>query len=338
LLAVLGWLLISPRESMGVAAQRDNAVHSGAPRLLMRAAVARGRSVFITNPAWSPDGHTIGFGDSVNDGRSYHLYVIDADGSGRRQVTFLLSTPDSPAFSPDGEKMAFDYRTGGRAVFGIGVVGTNGTGEHSVVRGGFGAVWSPRGSKFAYHCGSLADELCVVDGDGRDRRVLAHQVYSFAWSPDGTRIAYECGTDGNICVIGFNGRHRERLPTTTSDDSLAWSPGPMIASDCTSTVICAVNADGTGLRYLVRLTSGYVTVDAWSPSGRVLAFGVNEEIHTIQSDGRNEKRLTHGYSDDAGLTWSPDGRRIAFVRTGHGVGGLYVMNADGTNQVRITTS
>ena len=53
------------------------------------------------------------------------------------------------------------------------------------------------------------------------------------------------------------------------------------------------------------------------------------EIYGIDPDGSNLKNLTNHPSSDHSPAWSPDGKRIAFVRFRD----LYVMNADGSNQI-----
>jgi 7,8-dihydropterin-6-yl-methyl-4-(beta-D-ribofuranosyl)aminobenzene 5'-phosphate synthase len=60
----------------------------------------------------------------------------------------------------------------------------------------------------------------------------------------------------------------------------------------------------------------------------------------MDSDGGNLRQLTENSVDDRGPAWSPDGTRIAFVSNRHtGLPNdteIYVMNADGTDQQRIT--
>lgn len=57
------------------------------------------------NPALSPDGKHIVF--SMQAGRSWHLFMVDVDGSNLIQLTNARSTDVQPAWSPDGKWVAF---------------------------------------------------------------------------------------------------------------------------------------------------------------------------------------------------------------------------------------
>ena len=48
----------------------------------------------------------------------------------------------------------------------------------------------------------------------------------------------------------------------------------------------------------------------------------------MNADGTGQQNLTRNPARDVAPAWSPDGRRIAFVRNFE----VYVMNADGTGQ------
>lgn len=59
---------------------------------------------FASTPAWSPDGERLAF----SLGReSAELYVINADGTGQRQLTALGGHNGAPFYSPDGASIAF---------------------------------------------------------------------------------------------------------------------------------------------------------------------------------------------------------------------------------------
>ena len=58
------------------------------------------------------------------------------------------------------------------------------------------------------------------------------------------------------------------------------------------------------------------------------------DIYVMNADGSEVTRLTDSDIGGAHPTWSPDGRRIAFVSYRHGQ--IYVMNADGSEVTRLT--
>jgi Tol biopolymer transport system component len=56
----------------------------------------------------------------------------------------------------------------------------------------------------------------------------------------------------------------------------------------------------------------------------------------MNSDGNDQTRLTDNVADDISPTWSPDGKQIAFTSGRDGNYEIYLMNADGSNQLRLT--
>ena len=69
----------------------------------------------------------------------------------------------------------------------------------------------------------------------------------------------------------------------------------------------------------------------------------NWDIYTMNSDGSNQTRLTFNEAGDSSPAWSPNGRQIAFNsqrdsggRNGEINSEIYVMDADGTKQRRLT--
>jgi Tol biopolymer transport system component len=71
----------------------------------------------------------------------------------------------------------------------------------------------------------------------------------------------------------------------------------------------------------------------------------NSEIYSVNADGTDLARLTNDPSIDLEPAWSPDGQRIAFTSDRHfdgsgptAVPNLYVMDADGSNVTRLTSS
>ena len=59
------------------------------------------------------------------------------------------------------------------------------------------------------------------------------------------------------------------------------------------------------------------------------------EVFVMNPDGTNPLRLTDSSGWNRDPVWSPDGTRIAFWSTREDAPGIYVMNADGSSQVRV---
>ena len=58
----------------------------------------------------------------------------------------------------------------------------------------------------------------------------------------------------------------------------------------------------------------------------------------MNADGSGVARLTNNSADDYLASWSPDGRRIAFISTRDGNFEIYAMNADGSGVARLTNN
>jgi TolB protein len=113
-----------------------------------------------------------------------------------------------------------------------------------------------------------------------------------------------------------------------------------------------MNPDGSGVTRLTSLTSPNVA-PAWSPDGSNIAFASyrdgNYEVYVMNADGSSQTRLTNNAASDGfygvsqselyyGITWSPDGTQLAFISRRDGNLEIYRMEADGSNQTRLTTT
>jgi len=165
------------------------------PRGIVRQLTTTDGTFRDSGPTWSPDGSRIAF-VSDRETELENLYVMNADGSGIRRLTDMTRVC-CPAWSPDGTRIAFSsWGEHGKAepepaVFVVDVE----TGQVSPTTSGTGTwwvQWSPDGKSLFFMCG--AEELCVMNADGTDRRVIVRRGgasgLSFDLSPDGRWIAF----------------------------------------------------------------------------------------------------------------------------------------------------
>jgi Tol biopolymer transport system component len=164
-------------------------------------------------------------------------------------------------------------------------------------------------------------EIFVMDADGSNLENLTAKPSSAeaycSWSPDGSQVAFVSDQDevggAEIYRVDADGSNETRLTDSPENDL---SP-------------------------------------AWSPDGTQIAFSSyrdgNMEIYLMDaSDGSNLIRLTFNSSPlyksiDYGPSWSPDGTQIAFqsyrdISPSNDNVEIYKMDADGSNQTRLTNN
>lgn len=67
-------------------------------------------------------------------------------------------------------------------------------------------------------------------------------------------------------------------------------------------------------------------------------FFISEAPDVMNADGSGQVRLTSDAAADHGPAWSPNGARIAFASRRDGTDEIYVMNADGSNVLRLSAT
>jgi dipeptidyl aminopeptidase/acylaminoacyl peptidase len=240
-----------------------------------------------------------------------HLFVKNADGSGRRQLTFGPNSDYRPTWSPDGTLIAYlSYdRHRSQALM---VVSADG--QRQV---------------------TIADRLAPLDSD------------QITWAPDSRHLAFAAAAADQPLSLSHiyvadadqSGATEIGGPGLAGFDP-AWSPdGKQIAFKNVNPIdaLWLMNADGSNAHPLTMTPgSGYAFWNAqWSPDGTHVAFLAGDdgahEVWTIKVDGTDERNISNSQEDEWWPSWSPDGAKIAFVRISYpNRGGFVVVNADGS--------
>jgi Tol biopolymer transport system component len=274
---------------------------------------------------------------SRRDGNA-EIYTMNADGSNQVNLTKNPATDATPVWSPDGTKIAFTSNRSG--LLNLYVMNADGSGVTKITKNDGGVdyrisdpAWSPDGKKIAY-VGSLMGEISKLlmvnaDGSGAETNIdpPVTEVADPEWSPDGTRIAYtgreasnnflEEGIQFYIFVINANGSGKTRVGESPLNFASFFpqteGSGPTFSPD------------GTRIAYSFD--------NEFPPTPQPRRFA---DLLVINSSGGSGQFLTETTAKETFPSWSPDGSRIAFTSDRDGHREIYVMNADGSQPVRIT--
>jgi len=157
----------------------------------------------------------------------------------------------------------------------------------------------------------------------------------------GTKVRAQVLSAAAITVLALGGCGGSEDPATQAG---AFGQIAFLSSHEGNDEIYVIRADGTGLTNVTQSPGddGSRVINegpnfAWAPDGKRIAYASAGEIYVVDSDGSNRARLTNdgGASEPA---WSPDGTRMAFVSQRDGAPKVYLINADGSLQTRLTAT
>lgn len=134
------------------------------------------------------------------------------------------------------------------------------------------------------------------------------------WSPDGRYLAFlsgrEEGHGSQVWLLDRRGGEAQRLTTLKGGvDGFAWSPDAKRLVLVATVDLDTTKADTTRKRPIV--------IDRYRYKQDVSGYLTTERSHLLLFDLATKRvdTLTTGTADDANPSWSPDGTRLAFVRT-----------------------
>ncbi|MCA9677564.1 MAG: Tol-Pal system beta propeller repeat protein TolB [Myxococcales bacterium] len=249
-----------------------------------------------------------------------------------------------------GSKLAFVTKKKGQST--IMAMDFDGNGVYSVTRNksiNMLPDFSPGGGQIAFtsYMRNNPDLYVVGAGGGRPKRIASYKGMNTgaAWSPDGSKLAVTLSKDGNPEIYILSAKDGAVLKRITSDKAIdtspSWSPdGSELAfvSDREGGPQIYVVSSSGGTPKRVSKNGSYNTTPTWSPrkGSRMLAYttrdGGHFDIVTLDLDTGTMVRITQDEGSNEEPSFAPNGRAIAFARSGGGGSGVYVANADGTGK------
>jgi Tol biopolymer transport system component len=262
-------------------------------------------------PAWSPDGTQIAFQTSQDN--NYRIYIMAADGSGRRLVSQGAVDDRHPAWSPDGKMLAVDTGTElKREVALIDLASGARTTITSMDAFASFPAWSPDGNRlsfYIYQKGNL--DIFTVNKDGKNlvkmTQTLASEnksqctfaCHAATWSPDGSRLAYADGDQTKVYTMrSDDGTDQQKV---SHDDPTGRSHFPLYLSD-------------GRLAYVTEhINPGQSWTDMWA-----ITPGSNQAPTALLQDVQVQ----------GPFEFSPDGQQLLFSSPRNGNFDIYVATLD----------
>jgi Tol biopolymer transport system component len=226
-------------------------------------------------PTFSPDGKQITYCVRVGAAgfELGQIQVINADGSGYRQLTHVKDPACEPQWSPDGEKIAFTAFKGKTSE--IYIIDRNGNNATPIIDGS-DAHWSPDGRQIVFvrhpdgH--NSNGSIWIANADGTEaKKVIEDSSFALqpAWYPDGKSIVFTSARDHTSAIfrVNLDGSNLEKIARA---EKFAFY-FPVLSPDGRQLIVSAYDE--------ANHRSPILLLNAASTEGKTLTFGSNPSVY-----------------------------------------------------------
>jgi Tol biopolymer transport system component len=305
-----------------------------------------------------------------------NLFAINASSSSRRELAPNIDVSSTLVWSPNGQRLAFvSGDTEIYTVNADGSRLTKQFAGDACKAANFEIAWFSNSQKlvFAGSCdgftsdtpGSQSLYISDISGIKGTKLVRNWEVggyppkteisSEFYLSPDGQKVAFV--KDKYIYKMNADGSEVTKLTKSSGEyvsggSQLVWSPDrtkiAFLFGAYPKQQIYTINADGTNLKNLTNNPQNevYNVKLFWSPDSSRIAYyynkpgdssGEQQDIYLLDINRGTTNNLTQKPRNYDELSWSPDGKFIAFVAGEFNNQKLYTINADGNQLNQLAT-
>jgi hypothetical protein len=186
-----------------------------------------------------------------------------------------------------------------------------GANQNVVDPNGLAASWEPGGNRFVYTRG---DSLAIAHVGGSRAAVATPGITSPTWpewSSDGQWIHFHgtAATGDHVYRIRPDGTDLTNLTPGRTATMPSTSPdGQRVVYVAADGVV--VQDVATGAVQQPFANTMFARSPRWSPDGQWIAYVRSGQLFVVRPDGSDLRRMSSFGIVDAGLSWSPDSRRL----------------------------
>jgi TolB protein len=253
-------------------------------------------------------------------GNFYQVWLMDADGSNARQLTFSPGDKVNISWSTNGSKLLYntnmgelfvlDLKTGKSAPVDIGMLGMT------------DAEYSPDGKSILFSLSTTdsidTNDIWLVAIAEKSRRKvtrMAHLQHHPVWADQGRKILFLSGKGDDvhdIWLTDLGGRTPQQL---TFSNGYNFEPDCSVLNQIAFSSnrggnydLYSMNLDGANVKSMAA-HPGFDSEPDWGPEGKKLIFVSNRSgrphIWKVESDGSGLLQLTKGDSRNRTPKWRP---------------------------------
>ncbi len=295
-------------------------------------------------PMWSKDGHIYFVSDRDGNGLTNIWRVGEGGGKAEKVTTFTAGDVRWPAMSADGKTIVFEHDF---VVWKLDIASKKSapikldinaeTQENLAETREFNSQLddydlAPSGRRIVL---STHGEIFTAPSDeGELRQITANpwRDKDPRYSPDGKWIAFISDRSGReeiyVAAVDGTGEPQKITDFDTLKNNFSWSPNSKdLAFTASDNKLRKYNFDSKQTAELTASRFGNISAPVWSPDGKWIAFSKadetrNTDVYLIPSAGGEERKVTFDSYNEMNPRFSPDGKKLFFVRNeGGGFGG-----------------